>query len=372
MAESPVPAGRRTEHERLPLKLTLAVLVAHGLLLWSGPGLLSLGGSDATLDNAASPDLVTLNTRVVTPPPAAAPQDAAKGDQRRPAPRPSGRRAPSASTPEPSPTILPAEPPASDVAPSDPAVAAETSASPGAPEPSEPAPPPASRVDAPVATAPPPASQAVQVPPSARLKYKVHGEVRTLPYDVNGEITWTHDGSQYRAQASISAFLLGSRTQTSQGEIGAGGLMPRRFGDKVRAERAAHFDPEKGRVTFSANTPEVTLAPGMQDRLSLFIQLAALVGADPARFPAGARVSVPTVSATDADTWVFTVEGEESLELPAGPMTALKLLRVPRREYDTRVELWLAPRLHYLPARIRITQTSGDFADQQLSDILTP
>jgi hypothetical protein len=44
-------------------------------------------------------------------------------------------------------------------------------------------------------------------------------------------------------------------------------------------------------------------------------------------------------------------------------------VRHPRKEYDTRVELWLARTLDYLPARLRITQANGDVADQQLKSL---
>ena len=60
------------------------------------------------------------------------------------------------------------------------------------------------------------------------------------------------------------------------------------------------------------------------------------------KFPAGTVISVPTASTREAEPWVFTVEGEEALDLPGGKVTALKLIRNPRREFDQTVELWLA------------------------------
>ena len=53
-------------------------------------------------------------------------------------------------------------------------------------------------------------------------------------------------------------------------------------------------------------------------------------------------------------------------------MAAVKLTRNPRREYDQKVEIWLAPALAYLPARIRMTQANGDFVDQQWKSTGTP
>jgi len=68
-----------------------------------------------------------------------------------------------------------------------------------------------------------------------------------------------------------------------------------------------------------------------------------------------------------SQTWRFAVGDLETLSLPAGSMAARKLVREPADTYDSRVEVWLAPELGHLPVRLRITQTQGDVADQQLS-----
>ena len=48
-------------------------------------------------------------------------------------------------------------------------------------------------------------------------------------------------------------------------------------------------------------------------------------------------------------------------------MRALKLTRSPRKEFDQKVELWLAPGMDYVPVRLRLTQPNGDSVDQQWS-----
>ena len=98
------------------------------------------------------------------------------------------------------------------------------------------------------ATAVPPAAKAVRkfaIPASARLKYDVKGEVKGFPYHVNGDLLWVQDGKTYDARMEISHFLLGSRVQTSTGQLTSHGLEPTRFGDKVKSEVAAHFDRVK-------------------------------------------------------------------------------------------------------------------------------
>lgn len=209
-------------------------------------------------------------------------------------------------------------------------------------------------------------SLAVHVPKSMQLIYDVLAKSRGFSLTVNGQLNWRHDGQHYEAQGEVSAPLLGSRRQSSVGEITASGLEPQRFGDKTRTERAAHFRRDLGVISFSNNSPDVALLPGAQDQLSVFMQLAARLGGDSALRATGQRIEVQTATARDAQVWRFSVVGPEQLDLPVGGMDSIKLMRVPQREYDTTVELWFAPALDWLPARIRVTQANGDQVDQRL------
>jgi hypothetical protein len=211
-----------------------------------------------------------------------------------------------------------------------------------------------------------------KAPDSARLKYKVQGRVKGFDYWASADLLWTQDGTNYEARLEVGAFLLGSRTQTSKGVLGSEGLMPTRFGDKTRNELAAHFQRDKGVISFSANTPEVPLFKGAQDRLSVVLQLSSLLAADPERFPLGTMLTFQTVSQREAEIWQFGVEKEELLPLPYGDINAIKLHRKPRREFDQNIELWFAPSLGYLPVRMRITNANGDQVDQVLNKVEKP
>ncbi len=223
-------------------------------------------------------------------------------------------------------------------------------------------------IPAAVAPAKPVTAKAVQnyvFPPPIRLKYDVKGEVKGFPYSVNGELQWTQDGKAYDLRMEISHFLLGSRVQTSTGQLTAQGLEPLRFGDKVRSEVAAHFERSKNKVTFSANTPDATLLPGAQDQLSVLAQVAAMLGGEPKGFPKGSSLTFQAVGSRSSESWTFNVGVTEKLILPGGELDALRLWRDPSGEYDTKLEVWMAPALGYLPARVRLTQANGDYVDQQ-------
>jgi hypothetical protein len=215
-----------------------------------------------------------------------------------------------------------------------------------------------------VAAAP---AQRFSIPASATWHYQVTASVRQFTLQGQAELQWQHDGTSYDARLEISSPLLPRRVQHSAGLLTAEGLAPVRFSDKVRSEEAAHFQRDQGRVIFSSNRPDAPLLPGTQDRLSVILQLGAMLAGAPAQFPPGTVISIPTAGTRDAEAWQFTVEGPQELDLPGGKVAAIKLIRNPRREFDQKVELWLATGMDFVPVRLRITQANGDWVDQQWS-----
>ena len=210
------------------------------------------------------------------------------------------------------------------------------------------------------------------MPANADLGYQVTGNVKGLSYQANGQLHWQHNASSYEAQMSVKVLFLGSRGMSSQGQLGAEGLAPTRFEDKGKNEVAAHFEPDKGQISFSANTPAVPWVKGAQDRASVLIQLGAMLAGKPTAFPVGSSISVYTVGPRDAETWTFLVEEGEILQLPFGQLATLKLSRQRRNEHDKKLEVWYAPSLDYLPVRNKLSEDNGDFVDQQLSTLHKP
>lgn len=333
------------------LSLTAAVLLAHGLVVssvadtWSTPS-----------PTTAAP--VISQVRLVQPPPP--PPAPAAPSPPRPTPTASATATPPAATRKTPPRTTQPEPAAAEVAP--PA---------SVPEPiTEP-------ITEPVSASPPPEAPAVTtqdsdadrptvaLPPDVDLVYQVQGQARGLAYRASGELRWRRTGDAYELSMQLSAFLIGSRSQSSVGSVDATGLLPDRFSDRTRSERAAHFDRAGQRIRFSNNAPDAELLPGAQDRLSVFMQLAGLLGSG--TVTDGDIVELPVAGVGASELWRFSVGQLEALELPAGPLQARRLVREPAEPRDSRVEVWLAPELGHLPVRLRITQSQGDVADQQLS-----
>jgi hypothetical protein len=199
-----------------------------------------------------------------------------------------------------------------------------------------------------------------KLPPPMTLGY----ELTYGRWTGRGELLWRPTGTGYEARLEGRVAGMKIITLASQGGIDAAGLAPVRYTDqrRGRGEQAANFQRKAGKISFSGNTAEFPLLQGSQDRLSWMLQLAAIAQAEPKRVASGARIVLHVVGARgDADVWAFQVEGPEEVSTPDGAVKTVKLLREPRKPHDTRVEVWLAPSLHYLPVRAKQTTENSSW-----------
>jgi hypothetical protein len=191
-------------------------------------------------------------------------------------------------------------------------------------------------------------------PPSITLQYTMsRGMVSGT-----GELQWRRSAKGYEAklQGRVAGFNI--LTWTSQGAFDKAGLAPARYTDSRRgkAEQAANFQRQAGKITYSGPSTEYPLLDGSQDRLSWMIQVAAIAAADPQLLAPGGRIAMFVSGARgDADVWSFKVQGVETVDTGDTRRRAVKLLREPRKPHDTRVEVWLDPAEHHLPVRARLS-----------------
>lgn len=381
MWPSPSPGPSR----RALLVLVLAVLLLHGLLLVTDPLTVKIG---------APASLTPVQVRLVSlPPPAPAlPATPAAVRLRKPVPAPVATPVQAVETPpvaratsEATVAELPPEPapaasealadrstaPASEGPLVDAAAAQKTTVQGTAPPVRQDAAAPAPQAVS--ATAPsttpdaagtpwPPLSPGA-LPPSRLLSYQLTGMDKGLTYHASGELRWQHNETDYELTLAVRAFLIGRRQWRSVGRIDATGLAPLRFSDSWRNERAAHFDRERQRIVFSSNSTPAVLEAGAQDQISLYVQLAAAMASQHARFAPGTRLQVQTATVRDAQPWSLVLEGDETLMLEGQSLPVLKWTCQPRNRFEARVEFWVAAQEAWLPLRIRITQAQGSFID---------
>lgn len=208
-------------------------------------------------------------------------------------------------------------------------------------------------------TAPP--VYATRLPPPAQLRY----ELRRGAISGDADFQWRSANGRYEMAIEGRVMTISALLWQSEGAIDSAGLAPDRFTDRRgrRAPLAANFQRSAGKISYSGPTVEYPLVAGAQDRLSWMVQLAAIVGADPARFtrPDAAIVMFVTGARGDGDLWSFETQGSEAIELPAGRVdAALRLRRLPRKPYDTQAEVWLDPARDWLPVRVRLTVPQTD------------
>ena len=380
-APSPRKWGKRAWPRRAGWWLLLAaVLIGHALAtLWLQDNLVGWGDGDKPMPARMEVAFVQVLAPAAPPP--------APGPMARPAPKKAKARAvaPAASAPpadsvptlpEPAPpsqaVATPAVPPPIDVV-DPPALAAVAEAA------------SASRVAAATATvtaaATPAASApalvaAFEWPPSTRLTYALSGNYRG---EVHGSarVQWVRQGSRYQVQLDIaigpSFAPLISRRMTSDGDLGDQGLAPRRYDEATRLpfqqprRLTLQFTPEQ--VTL-ANGSQQEAPPGLQDTASQFVQLTWLFTTQPELLRVGNTVAMPLALPRRVGRWVYDILGQERLATPIGAIDTFHLkprLGERRPGSELSAEVWFAPRLQYLPVRIRIQQDAETFIDLMIN-----
>ncbi|MBT9501951.1 MAG: DUF3108 domain-containing protein [Burkholderiaceae bacterium] len=252
------------------------------------------------------------------------------------------------------------------------------------PEPVPEGPPPVVAAAAePVIEAPPvpiePAASAVAAvepfewPASTRLSYVLTGNYRG---EVNGnaQVEWIRQGERYQINLDVavgpSFAPLISRRMTSDGELTPQGLRPLRYDEDTKI-----LFRDRRRVSVFFQGADVVLAngrhepaePGVQDTASQFVQLTWLFLTQREQFEPGRVVDMPLALPRKLYRWRYEVIGDETLQTPMGPLQTWHLK--PQREAgggDLTAEVWIAPRLQYLPVRLRIHQDANTFIDLML------
>jgi hypothetical protein len=198
-----------------------------------------------------------------------------------------------------------------------------------------------------------------RIPPPALLTY----DLRRGMFSGTGALSWRPEGDRYSARLEGRIAGLTVLEWSSEGRFDRAGLAPDRYVDRRRtgSRQAANFQREAGKVSYSGPSIEHPLVPGAQDRLSWMLQIAAIARARPEAIAEAATISMWVSGARgDGDVWTFRSKGVQPLELAGTAVTTVKLQRLPREPYDTRVEVWLDPERGYLPVRARLTSGRED------------
>jgi hypothetical protein len=230
----------------------------------------------------------------------------------------------------------------------------------------QPAPTEAAPADSGSEPAPAPPPPVPQAPASAELQYQVTAtDPRMEParhmYG-SGALHWNlQDQGHYQMDLSADVNMLVTSvvvlSSHSEGALTQQGLAPVRFSETTR-----NHEPQK-----------VDLPPdaGMQDRLSVLVQIGALVLGDPHLMQDGARFSMTVADPKGrAQNWAFTVLGGETIASGIGPLATLHVRRdMEPGSNDRGIDLWIATERGGFPAKVRYTEPNSTYIDLVLAHL---
>ena len=212
----------------------------------------------------------------------------------------------------------------------------------------------------------------VQVPPAAELTYRTAGRLGGQTVAIETTLDWRQDGRSYEGRWVLFTPRAGEHTRTATGLLSPQGLVPVHAALRTPDAQDMRLDYGGQRVFYGAPGVVAPLQAGAQDRLSVLLQLGALLAGDAKRYTVGSTIELPAVHAHGPGTWRFAIAVEEPVTSPRGlTVSAVKLVHQPENDQDARIELWLARNLHYLPVRVRITEPNGDTVEHQLMTAYT-
>jgi hypothetical protein len=243
----------------------------------------------------------------------------------------------------------------------------------------EPASPETATVPAPIAAAPPasdgvitppaePLPPAVVLPPRLDLAYKVYFGTQGF---MIGDATYRfeHDGDHYRISTvgqprGLAALLVhGKGLVESRGTITPEGLKPYEFAiERGSADKreVAYFDWDAGNVVLNGGELATLAAPAF-DPLTILWQ--------PYFSPPSRDDQTFTLATTRrVARYTLTLQGEETIAWRHGDVLTQ---RWHERSDDGKTEgwFWLAPSMHYIPVKMRVTRTSRGTLEVLLDSI---
>jgi hypothetical protein len=219
---------------------------------------------------------------------------------------------------------------------------------------------------------PAPASAADFAPPSsAVLTYKLHAIAKGFHIDVDSSLAWALNGSDYTL-VNRGSFLFFSFNWASSGKAGPQGVQPVRYEEtRNRTVKVTEFDVAAGKLRFPGGQEEA-LKPGMQDRMSVLLQLASLGRANASALADGKVQTFRVAGSSESDDWHFRVLGRERIDTGMGQLDTVHLRRERDHDDGQAIEVWLAPGNDWLPVRVLSRETSGDSLDQVVEKIDRP
>lgn len=209
-------------------------------------------------------------------------------------------------------------------------------------------------------------------PQTTRLSYVVQGYY-------NGEwhggatVEWVRQGDRYQMNMDVSLGLgILKRMATSQGRITEQGTRPERFDETTQS---LFSKPRKVAVLLGEQQIEFSQGNksnrpvGVQDTTSQFVQLTYMFSTRPELAQAGQRIEFPLALPRNLRAYAYQVQGRAVLQTALGALDTIHVAPRPVESKDNELiaQMWFAPQLKYLPARIRFSQGEETYIELNIS-----
>jgi hypothetical protein len=212
-------------------------------------------------------------------------------------------------------------------------------------------------------------------PPSAAVRYALVQSGVASAAAGSAELEWRREAGAFSLRLATAVDGRPPREWQSTGTFDAAGVAPLRLVERERDRdrREVRFDRDAGRVRFSGAPGTPAIARGAQDRWSWIAQLAAIAEAQARRGAPPDHWDLQVAGLRGAlERWTFRVlpPGDPPAELQGNELSApgnrapalLHVLRATEQPYDLRIEAWLSPALHHLPAGLRMSTPPGPWS----------
>ena len=214
-----------------------------------------------------------------------------------------------------------------------------------------------------------------QAPPSATLHYALVQGGAASAVGGSAVLVWQREERGFSLRLATAIGDRPPREWQSTGAFDTAGVAPLRLVERERGrdKRTLSFDRDGGRVRFSGASATPAIAPGVQDRWSWIAQLAAIAEAGARRGERPVRWELQVAGLRgDLERWTFQAlpSGAPPPELQGNDLSMrgdrdpalLHVLRATEHPYDLRIEAWLSPALHHLPAGLRMSTPPGPWS----------
>lgn len=205
-------------------------------------------------------------------------------------------------------------------------------------------------------------------PLSTRLSYKLEGHYRGPLYG-QAQVQWVRTDERYQAHILVNVGLFLDMRLTSQGRITPTHLWPQVYEEDRRGKKRGARLGEQTVVLDNGLT--VPRPPRLQDTTSQFVQLAQDFASGRVPLRVGAVVPVTLARPGGVDEWTYDVVALDTLATPLGPLAAyhLKPRALTSARSGVSAEMWFAPSLQHLPARIRLSLNADTWLDLTLEKV---